>query len=257
MNSGNRGDGDNRHRHRLSARRPRADAMRSSRQADATHEPLSQSHGQVLTCLSARALSARHAAGAARRPRSTPGRRASRGRARGRADRAGRSARGRPDRPDRSVSVTRRTSSARREASVSTSSSMPSPRQRRDAERRRILLLQPAPLVRRQLIALVVDLEQRHVGRAHLFEHLAHGGHPPLAVGRRRVDDVQHEIGLRHFLERRAKRRDQRVRQTIDEPDRVRHEQLAAVGQPDLPDERIERDEQRIGRLGARRASAR
>ena len=93
--------------------------------------------------------------------------------------------------------------------------------------------------------------------RADLLEHLPHGGDPALAIGRRRVDDVQHEIGLGDFLERRAERRDQRVRQPIDEPDRVRHEQLAAVGQPHLPDQRVERDEQRVGRLGVRPASAR
>ena len=36
-----------------------------------------------------------------------------------------------------------------------------------------------------------------------------------------------------------------------------RHEQLPAVGQPHLPHQRIERDEQRVGGLGARPASAR
>ena len=38
------------------------------------------------------------------------------------------------------------------------------------------------------------------------------------------------------------------MRQPIDESDRVGHEQLAAVGQPHLPDQRIERHEQRVGR---------
>ena len=50
------------------------------------------------------------------------------------------------------------------------------------------------------------------------------------------------------LFERGAKRRDQRVRQPLDEADRVRHEQLAAIGQPHLPHERIERDEQRVRR---------
>ena len=63
---------------------------------------------------------------------------------------------------------------------------------------------------------------------------------------------MQHQVGVGDFLERRAERRDQRVRQPIDEADRVRHQQLAAVGQPHLPDERIERHEQRVRRLGVR-----
>ncbi len=101
-------------------------------------------------------------------------------------------------------------------------------------------------------VALVVDLEQRHVGRADLLEHLADRGHAAVAVRGRRVDDVQHEIRVGHLLERRAKRRDERVRQPIDEADGVRHEQLAAVGQPHLADERIERDEQRVRRFRVR-----
>ena len=65
---------------------------------------------------------------------------------------------------------------------------------------------------------------------------------------------MQDEIGLRHLFERRAKRRDQGVRQPIDEPDRVRHEQLAAVGQAHLTHQGVERHEERVGglRVGAR-----
>ena len=140
---------------------------------------------------------------------------------------------------------------------VSTSSSMPC---RVSAEMHSadgILLLQPAPLVGRQRVALVVDLEHRHVDRADLVEHAAHGVHPAIAVGRRRVDDVQHQVGVGDFLERGAKRRDQRVRQPIDEADGVGHQQLAAVGQPHLPHQRIERHEQRVRTLRRRRASAR
>ena len=60
------------------------------------------------------------------------------------------------------------------------------------------------------------------------------------------------QIGLGDLLERRPERRHQRVRQPVDESDRVRHEQLAPVRQSDLADERIERDEQRIRRFGIR-----
>ena len=68
----------------------------------------------------------------------------------------------------------------------------------------------------------------------------------PLAVGIGRVDDVQQQIGLHHFLERGAERRDQAVRQAIDEADRVRQQDLRPVGQPHLAQQRIERDEQRV-----------
>ena len=45
-----------------------------------------------------------------------------------------------------------------------------------------------------------------------------------------------------------AERRDERVRQPVDEPDRVRHEHLAPIGQPHLAHQRIERHEQRVRR---------
>ena len=54
------------------------------------------------------------------------------------------------------------------------------------------------------------------------------------------------------LFERRAERGHQRVRQPVDEADRVRHEQLAAVRQAHLAHQRIERDEQRVGRFGVR-----
>ena len=87
---------------------------------------------------------------------------------------------------------------------------------------RRILLLQPPPLVGREQIALVVDVGQRDRVGADFVEHLLDGADAAVAVGRRRVDHVQHEIGIRDFFERRAKRRDERVRQPVDEPDGVR-----------------------------------
>jgi hypothetical protein len=61
---------------------------------------------------------------------------------------------------------------------------------------------------------------------------------------------VQYEVRIRDFLERGAKRRHEGVRQPVDEPDGIGHEQLAVVRQPDLAHERIEGHEQGIGRLG-------
>ena len=62
---------------------------------------------------------------------------------------------------------------------------------------------------------------------------------------------MQRQIGFGDLLERGAKRGDQRVRQPIDEPDRVGDEQLAPIRQTDPPDERIERHEQRVGCHGS------
>ena len=109
---------------------------------------------------------------------------------------------------------------------------------------------QPPPLFRSNLVALVVDLDDRHVGRAHFVEHAAHRGDPPIAIRRRRIDDVENQIGLGDLLERGAKCRHERVGQPVDESDRVGDEELAAVGQLDLPDERVERHEQGVGGVG-------
>ena len=61
---------------------------------------------------------------------------------------------------------------------------------------------------------------------------------------------MQHQVGLGHFLERGPKRGDERVRQPVDEADRVRDEQLAPIRQTHLSHQRIERHEQRVGRGG-------
>ena len=57
---------------------------------------------------------------------------------------------------------------------------------------------------------------------------------------------------MRHFFERRAECRDEGVRKPIDEPDRVGHEEFAAIAQAHLSHQWIQRDEQRVGRLGVR-----
>jgi hypothetical protein len=82
--------------------------------------------------------------------------------------------------------------------------------------------------------------------RLDLGQHALDGFDVPLAVGIGGVDDVQQQIGLHHFLERGAERRDQAVRQAIDEADRVRQQDLRALREPDLAQQRIERDEQRV-----------
>ena len=99
-------------------------------------------------------------------------------------------------------------------------------------------------------VDLVVDLDARHFDRADFFEHARHGRHVALAFRIRRVDHVQHQIGVGGLFERGAKRGHQRVRQPIDEADGVAQQQLAPIGKVDAPHQRIERDEQRIRRFG-------
>ena len=100
-------------------------------------------------------------------------------------------------------------------------------------------------------VALVVDVHARHLGGLDLGQHAAHGGHVPLAFGAGGVDHVQHQIRLGDFFERRAKGRDQRVRQPIDEANGVGHQQFASIGQAHPPHERIQRHKQRVGGFGS------
>ena len=59
---------------------------------------------------------------------------------------------------------------------------------------------------------------------------------------------MQQQIGVGRLLERGAEGRHERVRQPLDEADGVRDQQLARVGQPHPAHQRIERDEERVGR---------
>ncbi len=118
--------------------------------------------------------------------------------------------------------------------------------QRGHGDGSRIDRLQPRALASVEPVQLVEDLDRGDLVGVDFREHAAHGGHLELAVGVRRVDDVHQQVRGRNFLERGAKRRDERVRQAIDEADGVRHEELPPVRQPHLADKRIERDEERV-----------
>ena len=121
---------------------------------------------------------------------------------------------------------------------VSSNSPRPSPGFRGNIERRGVGLAQPPQLAGIEQVALVVHVQALDVACADLVENRTHRGHVPLALGAGRIDDVQHEIGLAHFLECGAEGRHERVRQALDEADRVRDEQLTAVRQAHAADER-------------------
>jgi hypothetical protein len=63
---------------------------------------------------------------------------------------------------------------------------------------------------------------------------------------------MQRQISLGDLFERGSKRRNQGVRQAIDEADRIGDQELAGIRQADLPDQRFEGDEVRISRFGSR-----
>ena len=79
--------------------------------------------------------------------------------------------------------------------------------------------MQTPLLVRGQQVRLVVDLDERDVRRSDLLEHLPDCADATLAIGCRSIDHVQREVGLDDLFQRRAERRDQRMRQTtVSEP---------------------------------------
>ena len=121
--------------------------------------------------------------------------------------------------------------------------------ERRNAQRLGIQPPQPLHFAGLDQVALVKDVHRRHIGGADFLQHAPDGLDMTIALGAGHVDDVQHQVRLGHLLERRAKRRDERVRQPFDEPDRVRQEQPPLVRQAHLPHQRIERHEQRIRRF--------
>ncbi len=128
----------------------------------------------------------------------------------------------------------------------------------------------PAPLVRRDpglgrhavraqddarrftahQIDLVEHLELADLPRADAREHFAHLHDALIALRVARIDDVQQQVRLARFLQRRAKCRDQLVRQRAHESDRIREHHLAHAGELDAPDRRIQGREQLVGHIG-------
>ena len=125
--------------------------------------------------------------------------------------------------------VTVTVSSASRDSSAATSSSRPSPASAETVSAPGIQRCEPVARRGIELIDLVEDLEPRHAIGLHLDEHRLDCGHVTLAIDARRVDDVQQEVCARHLFQRRTERRDERVREPIDEADGVRNEQLPTI----------------------------
>ena len=92
-------------------------------------------------------------------------------------------------------------------------------------------ILQVLALVGVEAIDLVPDFENALSGigiDAELAQHGIDVALLRLGVLMRDVADVENDVGLQHFLQRGAKRRNQLRRQIGDEADRVRQHRLAA-----------------------------
>ena len=87
----------------------------------------------------------------------------------------------------------------------------------------------------RNAIDLVEDMEHGTIVGTKLIEHRVHDTPLLLPLRMARVDHVQQQIRLTHFLERRAERRDQMVRQLADEADRVREQDMIVFAEIDFP----------------------
>ena len=106
---------------------------------------------------------------------------------------------------------------------------------------------------RRELrqIALVENADLRHLLRADGRQHFLDRGDLVVAIGGARIDDVQHQVGLGRFGERRAKRRDEIMRQVADETDGVgEHDGFRAV-EVHSAQRGVERGEQLVRRIHA------
>ena len=81
---------------------------------------------------------------------------------------------------------------------------------------------------------------------AELFEHAIHGRNLLQRRGVARVGDVQQEVGLPGFFERRLEAGDQAVRQVADETDCVGKQHGPPIGQLPAASARVERGEELV-----------
>ena len=112
---------------------------------------------------------------------------------------------------------------------ISTSSWRPAPDRADTNNGARMERLQPRQLAGREQVALVEHIKDRSLRRADLEQDGSDGVGPPVAIDDSRVHDMKEQIGGRHLFERCVKRGDELVRQAVDEPDRVRDQNLARV----------------------------
>ncbi len=95
-------------------------------------------------------------------------------------------------------------------------------------------------------VRLVERHELRHVAGADLGKHRPDRCHLRTRVGVRAVDHVHDQVRVGHFLQRRAERLDELMREVPDESDSVGQRARHAGRQPGLAHSRIERGEQRV-----------
>src|ERR1700694_5636125 len=106
-------------------------------------------------------------------------------------------------------------------------------------------------------VNFVENQEARYALRADLVEHFLGHRELPLEPGITRIDDVGEQRRLERFVERRLERRDEPVRQVLDEADRVADEHARDALGVEGPHRGIERREElvRHQRLASRQGA--
>jgi hypothetical protein len=84
-------------------------------------------------------------------------------------------------------------------------------------------------------IDLVEDVEHGPLVRTELIEDSVHDMTLLLPLRMAGVDHVQQQIGLPYFLERRAERGNEMVRQLADEADGIREQHVIVFAEVDFP----------------------
>ena len=95
-------------------------------------------------------------------------------------------------------------------------------------------------------IDFIEHRDARNGLRINLLQGFLDGLHLHFALGRRRIDHMQHQIGAANFVERALERLDERRRKFLDEADGIGKRDFAAFGQHELARGRIERGEKLV-----------
>ena len=103
-----------------------------------------------------------------------------------------------------------------------------------------------------QFVDLVVDEDLRHVLGADFFEYALHFFDAQGMFGIGGIDDVQQQVRIARFRQRRLERGDEVVRQIANETDRVGEQHRAAGEAVETAQRRVEGREQLVGHVDAR-----
>ena len=95
-------------------------------------------------------------------------------------------------------------------------------------------------------VGLVHDVEDRDSAGTEVLQCPRSDVHMHLVVRVRAVDDLEYKVCIDRLLERRAESVDEVVRQTVDEADGIRQQEIAMVARGNFPDGGVEGREQHV-----------